>query len=182
MLIVFTQNKISKRFSELSSGDMNLIQQKSFNPGIYFNGIQLRLLEARFVNEILTEQQAWLTGVSDEAQILLNEKYINNNMYIGDGITADRGYLGYNTHNQFLESMLQSGIAGLLTFILICYTMVQLAIQRKNRQLAIITVLLIAYCFNESVFETQYGITLFTFFPLFFNFGTHNIATGNKKT
>ena len=172
ILVLSTQNRISKRFNEITSGDINLIQQQNFDPGIYFNGLQLRLLEGRFVKEILTEQHAWLTGVSGDAQILLNKKYISAHMYIGDGITADQGYLGYNTHNQFIESLLQSGIIGLLTFILVCYTMVRLAIRRKNRELTIITILLIAYCFNESVFETQYGITLFTFFPLFLYFGT----------
>ncbi len=159
---------------------MNLIQQQNFDPGIYFNGLQFRLLEGRFVKEILTEQRAWLTGVSGDAQILLDKKYISADMYIGDGITADRGYLGYNTHNQFLESLLQSGIIGLLAFILVCYTMLRLAIGRKNRELTIISILLIAYCFNESVFETQYGISLFTFFPLFLYFGTAH-KPGIKK-
>jgi len=172
ILVLSTQNKISKRFNEIVSGDMSLVQQQDFNPGIYFNGLQFRLLQWRFVKEILTEHHAWLTGVSDDAQTLLDKKYISTHMYTGDGTTAHRGYLGYNTHDGFLESLLQSGIPGLVSFILICYAMMHLAIRRQNRELTIMVILLIAYCFNEAVLETQYGGTLFTLFPLFLYYGT----------
>ncbi len=174
LLILFTKNKISKRFNEIRSGNISLIQQQKFDPGIYFNGLQFRLLEIRFVKEILNEQHAWLTGVSDKAQPLLDKKYISAHMYIGDGNSSDKGYLGYNTHNQFLESLLRSGLPGLLIFILICSAIIRLALRKKNMETMIIGFLLIAYCLNESVFETQYGITLFTFFPLFYYFGTEN--------
>ncbi len=182
ILVLSTQNRISKRFNEIRSGDISLIKQQSFNPGIYFNGIQFRLLEWRFVKEILTEQDAWLTGVSDKAQLLLDKKYTSTNMYIGDGTSADQGYLGYNTHNQFLESLLRSGIPGLLVFILICFAMIRLAIIKKSRELTIMIMILLAYCFNESVLETQYGITLFTFFPLFIYYGSkQGYPAGNNQ-
>jgi O-antigen ligase len=171
LLVLTTQNRISKRFNEIMSGDLRLVEQQHFNPGIYFNGLQFRLLQGRFVKEILTEHHAWLTGVSGEAQTLLDKKYISTHMYTGDRSTGDRGYLGYNTHDQFLQSLLQSGIPGLVVFILICFAMIHLAIRWKNRELTIIVLLLIAWCFNESIFEIQYGLMLFTFFPLFLYYG-----------
>ena len=179
--VLSTQNKISNRFNEIVSGDVSLIRQQNFDPGIYFNGLQFRLLQGRFVKEILSEHHAWLTGVSNNAQESLDKKYISAHMYIGDGNSADRGYLGYNTHNQFLESLLQSGIIGLLAFILVCFSMIQLAIRRKSRELTITVIILIAYCFNESVFQTQYGITLFTFFPLFLYYGAETHAPLSPK-
>ena len=175
-LVLSTQNNISKRFNEIRSGNLALVQQQNFDPGIYFNGLQFRLVQWRFVKEILTERHAWLTGVSSEAQTLLNNKYTSTHMYIGDGASADHGFIGYNTHAQFLESLLQSGIVGLLSFLLICFAMIRMAIHKKNRELSIAVILLIAYCFNESVFESQYGITLFTFFPLFLFYGTKKTA------
>lgn len=175
MLVLFTQNKVSKRFNEILAGDLNLVQQQNYNPAIYFNGLQFRLIQWRFVSEILTEHHAWSTGVSADAQSLLNKKYISSGMYIGDSTTSDHGFIGYNTHAQFLESLLQSGMAGLLVFILICITMISMAIRNKNRELTFMVILIIAYCFNESVFESQYGIILFTFLPLFLYYGTKNI-------
>lgn len=171
VLVLLTQNSVSERFGEILSGNLRLVQQKNFNPAVYFNGLQFRLLQWRFVKEILTEQHAWFTGVSDSAQILLDKKYISTHMYIGSTHSEARGYLGYNTHNQFLQSLLQCGVPGLLVFILICYAMVRLAICKRNRELTIMVIILIAYCFNEAVFETQYGIILFNFFPLFIYYG-----------
>lgn len=172
ILVLSTQNKVSKRFNEILSGDLNLVQKQNYNPAIYFNGLQFRLIQWRFVSEILNEQHAWLTGVSANAQPLLNKKYINSGMYIGDSTTPDRGFIGYNTHAQFLESLLQSGIAGLIVFISICIALIFFVTRRKNRELTFFVILLVAYCFNESVYESQYGIILFTFFPLFHYYGT----------
>ena len=177
MLVLSTQNKVSKRFNEIMTGDLTLVQQQNYHPEIYFNGLQFRLIQWRFVSEILTEHHAWLAGVSADAQSLLNKKYTSTGMYIGDKTTPDRGFIGYNTQAQFLESLLQSGIAGLLVFVLICTAMIAMATGRNNRELTFMVILIIAYCFNESVFESQYGIILFTFLPLFLYYGT----AGTKK-
>jgi O-antigen ligase len=93
-------------------------------------------------------------------------------MYTGDGKSTDRGYLDFNTHNEFLESLLQSGIAGLLLFTFIVVSIVQLAIRRSSADLIFTVAILLAYCFNESILQRQYSITIFTFFPLFIYFST----------
>jgi O-antigen ligase len=172
IIVLTTSNRISKRFNEIIHTNLSLIKQKTFDPGIYFDGIQFRLLQWRFVKEILTEKNAWLTGVSDNAQPLLDEKYISTRMYIGNGTAANRGYLDYNTHNEFLESLLQSGIPGLICFTFICLFMIQLLIRRWSRELFFIVAILLAYSLNESLFQRQYSITIFTFFPLFAYFST----------
>jgi O-antigen ligase len=92
-------------------------------------------------------------------------------MYTGIPGSPNHGYLGYNTHNQFLEALLQTGIIGLICFMMICFEMIRMAVKQENRLLSALVLLLLAYTFNESVFETQYGLVLFTFLPLFFYFG-----------
>lgn len=166
--VMVTRNRISKRYAEILNTDLSLISRKNFDPGIYFDGLQFRLLQFRFVKEILNEKKAWFTGVSDDAQSLIDQKYISTHMYTGDGKAPGHGYIDYNTHNQFLESLLHSGIPGLLFFIFICYAMIGLAVKIKSRELSFIVALLLAYSLNESVLEKQYSITIFTFFPLFF--------------
>ena len=171
IVVLLTDNPVSKRFNEIISGNMSIVHQENFSPATYFNGLQFRVLQWRFVSEILTENNAWLMGVSPgDAQTLLNNKYISTNMYVGEA--RNGGFLGYNTHNQFLQSILQTGILGLLSFIAICYSMVQLAMLRKSIVLTSIVLLLIAYALNDSSLESQYGIVLFTFFPLLFYLGT----------
>src|SRR6266487_4046453 len=121
VLILFTRNPINNRFKEIMQTDFRLIEKEKFNPGIYFNGLQFRLLQWKFVSEILTEKRAWLAGVTPgDAQGYLNQKYIEKDMYTGTVERGDKGFIGYNTHNEFLEALLQTGIIGGLIFLLIC--------------------------------------------------------------
>jgi len=168
-LIFITKNPISERFDEIWSSDINIVRQEKFSPGYYFTGLQFRLLEWKIVTEILNENSSWLRGVSSgDAQAFLNQQYISKNMYTGKPGGNSHGFIGYNTHDEFLQTLLQTGIPGLIILLLICFSLVKLAWNQKNRGFSFIILILISYLFSESVFETQYGILLFTFFPLFF--------------
>jgi O-antigen ligase len=172
-----TKNPVSKRFNEIIKGDVNFIRQKRFAPGDYFNGLQFRLLQWRFVSEILTENKAWLAGVSSgDAQGKLNEKYISENMYVGEEWRHDRGFLGYNAHNQLLESLLQNGVIGAMLYLLIFLTLLKIAWKQKRSLGSFVILMLLLFSFSESVFESQYSLLIFTFFPLFFynKEGTNN--------
>ncbi|OQP47173.1 hypothetical protein A4H97_06605 [Niastella yeongjuensis] len=171
-LILFTKNPISYRFNDIMHSNMHVMEQKKFEPRFYFNGVAFRLLQWRFVKEITQEHRAWVMGVTPaHAQLLLNQKYVEANMYAGRPGTPDHGYQDFNTHNEWLESFLQTGIIGLLTFFGICFSMIAMAIQQKSRTLWAIVLLVLAYSFQEAVFETQYGLVVFLFLPLFFYFG-----------
>ena len=169
LFIFFTKNRISNRFEEIVQTDFNFIKREKFNQGDYFNGLQFRLLQWEFVPAILNEKKAWLFGVSPgDAQSYLNQKYISKNMYTGTVARGDKGFIGYNTHDQFLESLLETGLVGSLLFLLICWSLVKMIMERKNAELSFATILLLIYSFSESVFETQYSLFIFLFFPLFF--------------
>jgi len=171
-IILFTKNPISYRFNDIMHNNMIVMEKKTFEPRFYFNGVAFRLVQWRFVKEIMQEHKAWVMGVTPaHAQPLLNQKYLEANMYAGKPGTPDHGYQGYNTHNEWLESFLQTGIIGLITFFVICFSMITMAIQQKSRPLWAIVLLVIAYSFQEAVFETQYGLVVFLFLPLFFYFG-----------
>ena len=172
-VVIATKNPISQRYREIMTDNTSVMQQQKFNPGKYFNGVEFRLLQWRFVKEILTENHAWIGGVSSgNSQQLLDQKYRSANMYIGNGKDNDQGFLGYDTHNEFLESTLQSGIIGLFAFFLICTGMIQMVIRRRNILLSLTTILLLLYTLNESVLESQFGLFTFLFFPLFLYYGT----------
>ena len=117
-----------------------------------------------------------MTGVSvGDAQTDLNQKYISENMYIGSPERGDKGFIGYNTHNEFLEALLQSGIIGLFLFILISWSLVKMIWQKKRAELSFVTILLMIYSFTESVFESQYSLFIFIFFPIFFYLDNNKI-------
>lgn len=166
-LLFAVRNPVSERFYDVLNGKVKIITQDRFDQGDYFNGLQFRLLQWRFVAEILNEKKSWWEGVSPgDSQNLLNEKFTSKNMYSGDPVKGTRGYLIYNTHNQFLETALQNGIAGLFALSLICFSLFRMVREDNVRITTFIVLLLIAWLFTESVFETQYGIIIFTFFPL----------------
>jgi O-antigen ligase len=167
--IFATGNPISNRFREIAEGDMSLISQPRFNQGTYFNGLQFRLLQWKNVSELLTENDAWVLGLSPgNAQEKLDSKYLSKDMYSGTVERQERGFLGYNTHNQFLESTLHLGILGLVVFLAMIAGLIQMCIKGRSIQLSFSVMMLIAFCFTESVLETQYGLVIFTFFPIFY--------------
>ncbi|HEY6504016.1 MAG TPA: O-antigen ligase family protein [Chitinophagaceae bacterium] len=171
-LTLATTNPVSKRFYDITKGNISIVSQEKFDPGMYFNGVQFRLLQWKFTGEILNETNSWLTGVSPgDARYFLDQKYLSTKMYTGDPARGDTGFLGYNTHNQFLQTFLEIGIAGLAVLCLICITLARTARKKKRILLNSVIILLLAWFFTESVLETQTGIMIFTFFPLFLSFG-----------
>ena len=165
LFVLLTKNPVSQRFNDLK-GNLSVLKEKSFAPHMYFNGFQFRLLNWRFTFEILQEEKAWMLGTSPgDAQKKLNDKYVAVNMYQGEGV-GNRGYLAYNSHNQFLESTVQSGFFGLITVIWIIIALFVLSYKTRRREPKLLAWSVFAFCFTESVFETQYGIFLFSFFVL----------------
>jgi hypothetical protein len=167
---MITKNPINARFRDFAGGNISLINQDKFSPAIYFNGLQFRLLQWKLVPRILNENHCWWSGVSTgDAQAQLNQKYISLNMYRGEPGKPGTGYLNYNTHNQLLQSLLQNGIPGAVSFLFICFALVIMALQAKKRILSFTIILLLCYLMVESFFEEQYGIAIFTFWPFFIN-------------
>ena len=167
-LALFTKNPVSERFADLLRGEINKFNKEQYTPADYFNGLQFRLLHWKLVPEILDENRSWITGVSPgDAQGELNKKYRARKMYEGDPQHNDPGYLLYNTHNQFLQSLLENGIIGLLVFAFLFFSVIKLAWHnRKPKGMSFAIMLLLAFTFTESILKTQYGIILFTFLPL----------------
>jgi O-antigen ligase len=174
-ILMITHNPIRSRFRDIFIGNIDVIEKDQYSPADYFNGIQFRLLQWKLVSEILTEQHAWVAGVSPgDAQDLLDSKYASLHMYTGDRSSKSHGYLRYNTHNQFLESVLQSGLIGLSVFLLICAGLIRMMIENDNTEFRLTCTLVLIYCFLESICQTQYGVLIFTFFPLFLYCTTAN--------
>lgn len=157
---------VRQRFSDILNGNLRLVNRESFDPGIYFNGLQFRLLQWRLVPDILTKEKRWLYGTSPgDAQVSQDNWYRSKNMYTGNPETGDPGYLGYNTHNQFLQTTLQNGIPGLAALLIICIAMLRSINWPKRPASSAATLVLLGWMFTESIFETQYGIIIFCFFP-----------------
>lgn len=165
-LLMLTNNPVSRRFRELTAGDPVLFRQERFDPSVYFNGLQFRLMQWKLVPALLNKQEAWLTGAgAGRSQALLAKEYQERGMYAGETNAGQPGYLLYNTHNQLLESLLKYGLPGAVLFIVLCLSLLFRACREKTRILRFTVALLLLYTCFEAVLETQYGIMIFTYFP-----------------
>jgi O-antigen ligase len=171
-ILAGTNNPVRERYQELAQGDLKLVGQKKFAPGNYFNALQVRLLEYRFAREVLRERNAWLFGVGPgDSQDLLDQKYIDANMYIGDTSQGPhrkiRGYIGYNYHNQYVETLVRDGILGLVVLLAIFGLLVSQLVRRwRTRQVSFTILTLALFFVPEAPLTLQHGIFLFCFFPL----------------
>jgi O-antigen ligase len=118
-LLSFTNNPVKSRFQELELFHSAYLTQPTFNEGIYFDGLSLRLIYIRFSAEIMKEHNSYLLGVgSGDAEPLLREKIRAYHMHIGDGsISGKGGYLQYSFHNVYLQNFVSFGIIGLLVLL-----------------------------------------------------------------
>lgn len=168
--LALTNNPISARYRDMA-GDLAVVRQPKFNPNTYFDALQLRLLEWRFANEILREHRAWLFGVSPgDSQDLLDQKYIQTDMYIGNPADGPhrhiRGFIGYNFHNQYLETFVRSGLLGLAALLAIFVALFRAARRKVSSEARIIIGIIAVFFIPEAPLTLQHGIFLFCFFPL----------------
>jgi O-antigen ligase len=165
--LAFTRNPVKERYLDIYYGDLSVIRQKKFGQATYFNGVQLRLLEWQFAFQILRENRAWLIGVSPgDSQDLLNKKYTEADMYIGDPSRNSTGFLTYNFHNQYIENFVQSGVIGLAVLLYLCGLLIALVRKWRTREAFFTVFILLTLFLTESFITLQHGVFLFSFFPL----------------
>lgn len=166
-----SKNFISWRFGEIKEGQIAVLKQKQFDPNTHFSSWDSRLLQWRYAVEILNEGHGWLFGVSPgDSQNLLDEKYINAHMYIGDPAEGpnrhNRGYLGFNFHDQYIETLVRTGIVGLASLIAIFVLFFRAAGRSRLREAWYIVLTITLFFIVESPITLQHGVFLFCFFPL----------------
>jgi O-antigen ligase len=161
--------KMRQRIQFELTTNLEVLHQEKFRYDTHFTGASVRLLFWKHAFSIQNEKQSWLMGVSTgDFQDLLNEKYRKTGMYVGNPDLKDTGYLGYGSHNQYIEMMLSLGLFGLIAF---CYALFYYAKSalRQGNYLGMQLILLFSVFFiSESALGTQKGIVAFTFFSLLF--------------
>ena len=168
----------SYRMSELSNTDFKVLKQESFAYDTPFNGLTFRLIQWRFAAEILNRESAWITGVGiNSSRQKLDDHYVSKGIYTGNPDLGDQGYIGYNYHNQYLETLVSSGVFGLFFLLLI---ILNIFFSRKDKLLFPLYVYIVTILFfvTESVLERQAGIIFFCLIVLTLN-GKHSTAHGS---
>lgn len=150
-----------QRMEEVSTFDPEVITQDQYAYDTPLNGVTLRLIQWRFGFEILNENRAWFSGVGQvNTQDLLNDKYRQYGLYTGYENSDDSGFLDYNYHNQFMETLLASGLVGLLILLMLLLSAIIYYRKLLIFPLAVILFTTLFF-FTESVLERQAGILIF---------------------
>jgi O-antigen ligase len=158
-MLVCTDNPVTRRYKEISEGDIGLYKESTLPPETVFNGLSLRLLIWKYSCEILNDQKAWVFGVTGgDSQDLLDNKY--------KAAGISKGFLGYNFHNQYIEELVRSGLPGLCVFLAACGVLIGMARAVDTREAWFtITMVLILYL-TESMLEMQHSTFFSCIFPL----------------
>ena len=137
-----------------------MLEKYDYNTAV--NGLTLRLIQWRFGIDILNETDAWATGTGPgRSQALLDEKYIEYGLYTGNADLGDSGYLGYNFHDQYIETMVNTGIPGV---IILFGMMFLILLRRAEMYIFPLPAFIVTAIFfiTESALERQAGIVIFT--------------------
>lgn len=164
---LLNSNKIHERVNdELQSNLAEVLTTEKFNHVYFWTGSSIRLFQARVFWELLQEEKKYFFGYGfNSSQEQIKAKHIQYNLY--------PGFHNYNFHNQYLQTMAELGIIGLLSlgFILINF----LKIPFKSRSLfPILTALVFLILFlTESYLVRQRGIVYFLFYYCLITKHTH---------
>ncbi len=162
-------SQIRDRFDQLLHSQFEVLQQDQFVYDTPFNGLTIRLLLWRFAGEIMAEEKTYLlgTGIGD-AQDLLDATIVEHNVYHGNPTLGDQGYLGYNFHNQFVETWVQLGLIGSLTWLLLLTVGWRKWKGNWNHPFLYFSVAVLSFSLIESFLERQHGVVFFALFVSIF--------------
>ena len=115
-----------------------------------------RILIWRSSIKIIKNNPVLGVGIGDAGAELMKEYLI-----IGDKDLIDSHY---NAHNQFLEILLETGIAGLLVFLMIFGYMIYISLSEKNLIYGLFLLMMFIFFMFESVLSRLSGVAYFSLF------------------
>lgn len=167
--LVFSFQKISERFKEIDR--TNLLETKqSINPATTFDGFSLRKELIALGLELKAEHSSQMfiglgPGICQEK---LNQKLIDKQFYTGENEQSKSGFYNYNFHNQYLQTLLETGWIGLIALVIMLLTPF-LIIEKEHRRIVFFINGLFLFGFlTESFLSRQMGIVSYLSFNSLF--------------
>ncbi|MBM1105261.1 O-antigen ligase family protein [Aurantibacter crassamenti] len=154
MSYIFTRPIVRQKFSEI-------INQDFVGETDYSNGISSRLLSWQCSIENIKGAGFFGYGI-DKSTMILTDCYksklsVNSIQYTNE----------YNSHNQFLQTIMNFGILGLLLLLSIYGGLLYVGIKNKDSLLIFYFIILLIFGMTESFLIRQWGLVFFAFFTPF---------------
>ena len=163
------QTSIVNRFKDIEKSSFFELK-KEINPATKFDGFTLRKELWNIGLEIAEKDSKLLFfGVGPgDAQDEINSKLKSNNFYLGNGMSKKTGFLNYNCHNQYIQSILETGLFGLSLILFLFLFLLYAGFITQNKLLILFNFILLAAFFTESYLSRQIGIISFLGFNFMF--------------
>lgn len=166
ILTAYQSASIKNRISELTqlNGIENLDKIKNgevleHEDRVKFNGTSLRIVFWYLGLKKLDEDNRKIIGLSPgDRRAVMNNEFKKVGLY--------PAYKNYNIHNQFIQTLIELGIIGLILYLAIHLIYIRKAIHTKNYILLAFILALIVFQITESVIERNKGIVFYVFFLL----------------
>lgn len=130
----------------------NDLTQQSINAEI----IEPRITRWHYILQDIQRSPAIGYGTGSEKRVL-NQTYFDNKLY--------NSYLHeLNSHNQYLGILVETGIWGLLVFLLTLIVGISSAIRQKNILFLSFLIIICVVSFSENLLDTNKGIFFYAFF------------------
>lgn len=164
-LLSLENSNIISRIKQASQYDFHLAYATKVTEATRFDGTNLRLRLWNYGWHILSENNAFVWGVSPaDTQRLLDAKIIKSDMYIGSDKKSDKGFLGYDFHNQYVQTFVETGIIGLVLLLSMFLILLYEGYVNKTPFLIFLNILFAVAFISESNLGRQAGIFSFLAF------------------
>ena len=169
LTVLYKIPKTNARFQQVFQTEFQVLNLNEYRYDTPFTGLSLRLVIWKYTPKIIAEEDSWLVGLSPgDSQDVLDEKYKAIGIYTGNPNFGDIGYLGYNTHNQFLQTLLELGIVGMLLLLGLFAVVLILSFRLQNFLFTAFLLVFLMFLLSESALEAHHGSVFFTFFTAVF--------------
>ncbi|MBL4707506.1 MAG: O-antigen ligase family protein [Flavobacteriales bacterium] len=124
-----------------------------------FNGTSMRITFWYVVVNKMLDEGTMILGYSPgDRRAIINKEFYKNGL--------NPWYENYNIHNQFVQVLAELGLIGLGLYIMLHFSFLMAAIEKKNFLLAAFLIGFVIFQMTESIIERNKGIVFFIFFLL----------------
>ena len=155
---LLNSSKINERVNdEMQSNLTEVLTTEKFNHVYFWTGSSIRLFQARVFWELLQEEKKYFFGYGfNSSQEQIKAKHIQYNLY--------PGFHNYNFHNQYLQTMAELGIIGLLSLGFIFINFLKIPFKSRSLFSILIALVFLILFLTESYLVRQRGIVYFLFY------------------
>ena len=159
--VIYTNETIQNRFREIITNTFEKDEKKKVRSSTLVR-------KKTWSTSLKLVKEKWITGYGTG----LSKKVLQE-QYKKDGY--DYMYKkNYNSHNQYLQVLLDHGIFGFLILAFFTFGMLYASLKQKDFIYALFLAIMILNFMTESVLETQSGVIFFAFFNTIFFFQWFN--------